>query len=96
MNGTGHLANVVLVGCSLVAVAAWLYAGYHSLMAMNAYPITGLRNLVWPPIRHILPVELPAKYILHRNKARRGITLFFGIGLVSLVTILADAFFRQS
>jgi hypothetical protein len=77
-------------------VVTWLYCGYHSLMAMNAYPITGFRNMVWPPVHDIIPVELPAKYILHRNKARRGMTVFFGFGLLASIAILATAFLRAA
>jgi hypothetical protein len=86
------LSGIAIAGWTLVSFVVLLYGACQSLMAMNAHPETGIRNFVWPPIQDIVPVELPAKHVLRRNKARRSITVFLCLQLVGFVVILANAF----
>jgi hypothetical protein len=85
------ISNIVMTGWALVSFAVLTYGVCLSIMAMNAHPETGIRNFIWPPIRDIGPVELPAKCVIRRNKARRSVTVFLCLQLVGFATIVANA-----
>jgi hypothetical protein len=97
MNAIGYFFSAVIFLGWLGGMLSWLYGLYHGIAMVvaqwRAMPSlkAGIKEIFWPKIHGVLTDPPSNAYLIHRNKSRRAMAIFFASFLLVIgATFVGD------